>query len=499
MLKNHVRSFKVGHGLRTAVKLPEDVMRRIGEGQVVRVGGIDLGEDNIVTLTTNVTDPVMVSAAGYWSIINHADEMVASLDWTRERAKERARRRKGQWLNRMTSALTRVILDIRLDVVVIGYNPDWKNKTGWMAKVGTIDDAAVTGAHPGSRRDKVLFQQIPYRPIINLLSSKLMEHGVTVIITTESYTSKTDYAALESMADEYHENRKPLGVLTSADKDNLRGILTDKDYDWGNFDEVLLADNQTTLLKRIARLREMSQYSNGKGNGKGNSKGAFDKKRFDKKRWHAFYQVLVRQAQWETEQGADTPPHFLGKRMSDEKELFALMNQALAKWNDALRLKRNRGKKLKYDRAKEKGHDEGELAYRRCFNERQYPSDAKIQLRQLRDAFLRPDGTIVNSDANGAGNIMRIGLVIAYAATTDKAVSPTTDKNAPTIYEVNGEDTYRDIEAALHRTIQPDDHTISRLTNPHKLTRFTREATDKLTRILTRYDNTNKQDTTQHE
>ncbi|NMM97583.1 hypothetical protein [Bifidobacterium olomucense] len=472
MFRNHVRRFNVGRGLYTDVKLPDDVMRRIGSGGEVRVGGIDLGEDNVATLTTNVTDPVMVSAASYWAIISHADEMVASLDWTREQAREWARRSKARWLNLMTSALARVILDIRLDVVVIGYNPDWKNGTGGMKQAGMGDDANVTGAHPGSKRDKVLFQQIPYRPIINLLASKLMKHHVTVIITTESYTSKTDYAGLEPMADEYHVNRTPLRVLTNADEKKLRGMLNHK-YAWGTFDEERLASNPSiTLLNRIAGLREMSQYSNGRGT-------------FGKERWRALHQALAKQAQWETETGADTHWHFRGKRMSDEKEIFALMNQALAKWNDA----------LKYDRDKKHHYDGGRLAYRKCFNDRQYPGDAKIQLRQLRDAFLRPDGTIVNSDANGAGNIMRIGLIIAYATTLHESDDSKT--NGITIHEVHGRDKYFGIEAVLRHTIQPDDHTISRLTNPHKLTRFTKEDTDKLTRILTRHDNTTKQDNTQ--
>jgi IS605 OrfB family transposase len=83
--------------------------------------------------------------------------------------------------------------------IIIGYNRNWK--TG--SKIGKANRS---------------FQQIPYMRLINKLRSKMETQNCKVVFTEESYTSKCDALALESIESHKHYmgNRSKRGLFKSS-------------------------------------------------------------------------------------------------------------------------------------------------------------------------------------------------------------------------------------------------------------------------------------------
>ena len=84
--------------------------------------------------------------------------------------------------------------------IVIGYNINWKKEVNM------------------GRENNRKFYDIPYKKMLEMLKNKLNKAGIKMILTEESYTSKCDALALESI--EYHEeyegNRESRGLYASS-------------------------------------------------------------------------------------------------------------------------------------------------------------------------------------------------------------------------------------------------------------------------------------------
>lgn len=100
--------------------------------------------------------------------------------------------------------------------IVIGNNKDWKQKCNM------------------GKRNNQNFVSIPFEKIISMIQYKAEEHGMNVIITEESYTSKIDHFAGEEMCkhEKYLGKRVKRGLFISstgriinADENGAIGIL----------------------------------------------------------------------------------------------------------------------------------------------------------------------------------------------------------------------------------------------------------------------------------
>ena len=100
--------------------------------------------------------------------------------------------------------------------IVIGHNKNWKQEI----KIG--------------KRNNQNFVQIPFARLIQMIQYKAEEFEIEVLETEESYTSKVDHLALETM--EHHENylgkrvkrglfRSSNGILLNSDVNGSIGIL----------------------------------------------------------------------------------------------------------------------------------------------------------------------------------------------------------------------------------------------------------------------------------
>jgi len=110
---------------------------------------------------------------------------------------ERERKIKGHF-NQIINKIVNIYKD--KEVFIIGYNQNWKDKTNM------------------GKKNNRNFYQIAYKQLIEKLEEKLKCINKKMILVKESYTSKCDALALESIG--YHEtylgNRKKRGLFESS-------------------------------------------------------------------------------------------------------------------------------------------------------------------------------------------------------------------------------------------------------------------------------------------
>jgi IS605 OrfB family transposase len=110
---------------------------------------------------------------------------------------ERERKIKGHF-NQIINKIVNTYKD--KEVFIIGYNPNWKHKTNM------------------GKKNNRNFYQIAYKQLIEKLEEKLKCINKKMVLVKESYTSKCDALALESIR--YHEtylgNRKKRGLFESS-------------------------------------------------------------------------------------------------------------------------------------------------------------------------------------------------------------------------------------------------------------------------------------------
>ena len=96
-----------------------------------------------------------------------------------------AQRRRAQWLNdflhKLSNNLVRNCATRGVQVIVIGQNKGWKN-----------------GGDMGTTQNR-RFRTIPHARLIELIRYKAEQHGIVVVTTEESYTSKTSFVNNEPL------------------------------------------------------------------------------------------------------------------------------------------------------------------------------------------------------------------------------------------------------------------------------------------------------------
>ena len=171
---------------------------------------IDLGINNLATIVTNVSSPMIISGKPLKSTNHHWNKRTAkhqsklgkgvgTSKKIRSETNKRNRRVK-DYLHKATRIAVKEFIRLGVSKVVIGYNNGWKKNI----KLG--------------KRNNQNFVQIPYNKMVELLTYKCKRAGIEAITVEESYTSKCSFLDNESVEkhDSYMGRRVKRGLFKSS-------------------------------------------------------------------------------------------------------------------------------------------------------------------------------------------------------------------------------------------------------------------------------------------
>lgn len=172
---------------------------------------IDLGLNNLATVVTNVSSPVIINGRPLKSINHNWNKRKAKLKSTlpkgvrtskkiRNMTNKRNRRVKN-YLHQTTNAMVKEFILLGISKVVIGYNNGWKQNINL------------------GKRNNQNFVQIPHKRFVDILTYKCKRVGIEAITGEESYTSKCSFLDNESVGEHvaYAGKRVKRGLFKSSD------------------------------------------------------------------------------------------------------------------------------------------------------------------------------------------------------------------------------------------------------------------------------------------
>ena len=154
-----------------------------------RYASIDIGVNNLATITSNVLKPFIINGKPLKSINQFFNKRISDL----------SSKNKNKWSNRMYSItrkrgnkindymhkasayVVNQLVENRVDTLVIGHNDGWKQDTKMHKDV------------------KQTFIQIPFNKFIDMLTYKCQLRGIQVVIQEESYTSQSSFLNQDDM------------------------------------------------------------------------------------------------------------------------------------------------------------------------------------------------------------------------------------------------------------------------------------------------------------
>lgn len=156
-----------------------------------RYGSIDLGLNNLITFSSNVTKPFIINGKPIKSINQYYNKQVSKfkskLPNNKRTSKhinnlyKRRSHKIDDYFHKVSSKLVNHLVSNRINTLVIGYNKGWKQDI----KIG--------------KRNNQNFVQVPFQRLINMLIYKCNKQGISVVLQEESYTSKCSFLDNESI------------------------------------------------------------------------------------------------------------------------------------------------------------------------------------------------------------------------------------------------------------------------------------------------------------
>ena len=183
-----------------------------------RYAAIDLGLNNLATVSSNVVKPLIINQ--YWN--KEKARLQAHLKGnqrTTKRIKSITNIRNNKvkdYLHKSSRRIVNFLVSNNISTLIIGYNEEWKQNINL------------------GRTNNQSFVNIPFLTFINQLEYKCKLEGINVILTEESYTSKCSFLDGETL--EEHENylgkrierglfKSAKGKLINADLNGSLNIL----------------------------------------------------------------------------------------------------------------------------------------------------------------------------------------------------------------------------------------------------------------------------------
>ena len=191
------------------------------------IASIDLGLNNFITCIDNLGNtPLIINGKGlksYNRLFNKKKAELQSLLPLKRYSSNKIRQLEfkrykfiSNFMHQASKMLLNILLDRKIETLVIGYNKEWKQNINLGKKVNQS------------------FVQIPYTSFLQKILYKCEEYGVKIILTEESYTSKIDHLANEPLGkrDSYLGKRihrglfkSSIGKILNADVNGALGIM----------------------------------------------------------------------------------------------------------------------------------------------------------------------------------------------------------------------------------------------------------------------------------
>ena len=182
-----------------------------------RYFSIDIGVDNLATITNNIGEkPIVINGKGLKSINQYYNKQIShyrkiakrmnSIDYTNRMNRLTVKRNNkiSDYMHKASRFIIECALESNISVIVIGKNKNWKQKSSL------------------SKRVNQHFVQIPYLQLINQIQYKAEDFGIKVILTEESYTSGTSVLDYElPVKENYNNDRRIHRGLFKSDKGTL--------------------------------------------------------------------------------------------------------------------------------------------------------------------------------------------------------------------------------------------------------------------------------------
>ena len=171
---------------------------------------IDLGLNNLCTCTNNVNQKFfivngkVVKSFNQWFNKTKARQMSFMGDKGTSKRLKRLVCYRNLWINDKMHKISKFIIDFckknDIGTIVIGLNKNWKNNINL------------------GKKNNQNFVEFPFSSLVDKISYKAKLVGIDVKITEESYTSKVDHLAFETLEkhDIYLGNRKKRGLFQSS-------------------------------------------------------------------------------------------------------------------------------------------------------------------------------------------------------------------------------------------------------------------------------------------
>lgn len=149
-----------------------------------RYCGIDLGLNNLATVTSNVSEPYIINGRPVKSINQYYNKKKAYLQSklkdqkTSKRIQRLTLKRNNkinEYFHKTSSYIVNQLVSNSINTIIIGHNKDWKQDINM-----------------GSKNNQS-FTSVPHTKLINQLKYKYRLVGINVICREESYTSKSSF------------------------------------------------------------------------------------------------------------------------------------------------------------------------------------------------------------------------------------------------------------------------------------------------------------------
>lgn len=194
-----------------------------------RYASIDIGVNNLATVTSNVFHPVIINGKPLKSVNQFYNKFIADESskhniWTKRMYSANRKRdnKVKDYMHKASTFIVNLLVENHVGTLVIGQNKGWKQDTNMR------------------KDDKQTFIQIPFTKFISMLKYKCELSGIEVVLQEESYTSKSsfldsDYICTYGLDDEkYNPSGKRIkrglyktkdGKLINADVNGSLNIL----------------------------------------------------------------------------------------------------------------------------------------------------------------------------------------------------------------------------------------------------------------------------------
>ena len=184
-------------------------------GELVRIAGIDLGVNNLVTLANNIGErPIIINGKPLKSINQFYNKRKAKMQselsarngqrisGALEELSYKRHNRVKAYLHKTSRMVVNWCIEHRIDTLVCGLNKGWKQE--------------CVMNKPTTQK----FVYIPYDMLIKQLEYKCQSAGIRFVVTDEAYTSGTSFLDNEKPVQECYNKsrRKKRGLFQASDR-----------------------------------------------------------------------------------------------------------------------------------------------------------------------------------------------------------------------------------------------------------------------------------------